>query len=352
MPRRTILVSLMSALTAGALAGERPPLPPIVLAQDYEAARASSWDRSGANRDFVSLPAGEAVELATLAGPGVITHIWLTIGTDHPTYLSDLVLRVYWDGVATPAVDSPIGPFFGLGHDRCADVVSAPIAVMKGRANYIEDPPGRAAFNTYFPMPFRKNARIEVVNRGPEEVPSFFFHIDYQQHRELPESVRYFHARYRSERTRPAEEPEGKNVTEAANYVVLDTRGEGHYVGCTLHVEAHQEDPGEWYEGDETILVDGQALEEAIHGTGTEDYFNMAWGVRRWFQSAYFGTSFHAWNPGEPELESFGRFSVYRFHLLDPVPFAKAIRVTVEHGHNNDAGSRYASVAYWYAAAP
>jgi hypothetical protein len=175
---------------------------------------------------------------------------------------------------------------------------------MTGRADYIEDPPGRAAFNTYFPMPFRKSARIEVANRGPEEVPSFF------------------------------------------------TRGEGHYVGCTLHVEAHQQDPGEWYEGDETILVDGQALAGAIHGTGTEDYFNMAWGVRRWFQSPYFGTSFHAWNPGEPELGAFGRFSVYRFHLLDPVPFKKSIRVTIEHGHNNDAGNRYASVAYWYEASP
>ena len=100
------------------------------------------------------------------------------------------------------------------------------------------------------------------------------------------------------------------------------------------------------------IIVDGKTLKESILGTGSEDYFNMAWGARVWFQSPYFGTSYHRWNPGEPEMTQYGRFSLYRWHLPDPVTFKKSIRVTIEHGHNNNAPNNYASVAYWYADKP
>jgi len=331
------------------LHGADPDLPSIVRPQRYKALRASSWNRTGANRDNITLPAEKETVLSTLEGPGMIRHLWFTIGTNSPHYLSDLVLRITWDGGPGPAVDSPFGPFFGLGHDRCADVVSAPIVVMTGKAGFIKDPPGRAAFNCYFPMPFRARARIAILNRSAEDIPNFFYHIDYQRHASLPGDVLAFHARYRREKTQPAPEPGGKNVTGRENYCILDTRGEGHYIGCTLHVEAHAGEPGKWYEGDDLIIVDGEPLARAIRGTGSEDYFNMAWGVRRHFQSPYFGTSYHAWNPGERENAHFGRFSVYRWHLRDPIPFEKSIRVSIEHGHNNDAGNQYASVAYWYA---
>lgn len=326
-----------------------PDLPPIVRAQRYKARRASSWNPTGANHDNITLPADKETVVSTLEGPGIIRHLWFTIGTNHPKYLSDLVLRITWDDASKPAVDSPFGPFFGLGHDRCADVVSAPIVVMTGKAAFIKDPPGRAAFNCYFPMPFRTHARIAVVNRCGEEIPNFFYHIDYQRHTSLPHDVLAFHARYRSERTHPAPEPDGKNVTGKENYCILETQGEGHYIGCTLHVEAHASEPGKWYEGDDLIVVDDEPLAQAIHGTGSEDYFNMAWGVRRHFQSPFFGTSYHAWNTDERKNAHFGRFSVYRWHLQDPIPFERSIRVSIEHGHNNDAGNRYASVAYWYA---
>ena len=162
----------------------------------------------------------------------------------------------------------------------------------------------------------------------------------------------YFHARYRSEKTTVGKEPNDCNVTAKNNYVILDTTGRGHYVGCTLHVDAHQSDAGKWYEGDDMIIVDGEPVDEAILGTGSEDYFGMAWGVRRWFQSPYCGTAYHRWHPDEPEMLQYGRFSLYRWHLLDPIPFTNSIRVTIEHGHNNNAANKYASVAYWYARSP
>jgi hypothetical protein len=191
-----------------------------------------------------------------------------------------------------------------------------------------------------------------VANRGPREAKQFYYHIDWQRWAELPSDVRYFHASYRCEQTRVATQPTGRNLTGESNYVILDTKGPGHYVGCTLHVEAHKSEAGKWYEGDDMIVVDGEPLKDGILGTGTEDYFGLAWGVRRVYQSPYFGSSYVAWNMGEPEMLQYGRFSTYRWHLPDPIPFTKSIRVSIEHGHNNDAANRYASVAYWYAAVP
>lgn len=331
---------------------QTPSIPSIVMPQDYRAARASSRNPTGANQDSLSIPVGETVTIASLEGPGIIQHCWFTLRGDDPDYLSNIVLRMRWDGADEPAVESPWGPFFALGHGECADVVSEPIVVMAGKASYIKYPPGFAAFNCYFPMPFHRRAEITITNNGAKPLDNFFFHVDYQRYDALPDTTRYFHARYRGELTRVGEEPGGRNVTGANNYVILETAGSGHYVGCSLHVEAHQSEAGKWYEGDDMIVVDGEPLDRAILGTGSEDYFGLAWGVRRWFQSPYFGTSYHHWNEGEPEMLQYGRFSLYRWHLRDPIPFRKSIRVTIEHGHNNDAANRYASVAYWYADKP
>lgn len=333
-------------------AAEPPELPSLTRVQPYEAARASSNNPTGANQDSITIAPGQTAQLADLRGPGVIVHFWFTLRSESPDYLSKLHLQIRWDDVEKPAVDSPWGPFFGLGHDECADVVSEPIVVMAGKAPYIEYPPGLAAFHCYFPMPFRTRARISVVNRDDEPVTAFFYHVDYQRHDALPEDACWFHASYRSEMTRPGTHPGGINATGSENYVILDTTGEGHYVGCTLHVDARPTDKGKWYEGDDMIVVDGRPVRAAILGTGSEDYFGMAWGVRRHFQAPHFGTSYHRWPEGGPEMLQYGRFSLYRWHLRDPIPFRKSIRVSIEHGHDNDAANRYASVAYWYARQP
>jgi hypothetical protein len=351
---RPIILALLAAtgLFTSACVQTPSDLPDIVRTQDYAAARASSVNPTGANHDSVEIPAGATVQIADLQGPGLITHCWFTLRSDSPDYLSTTILQMTWDEAPAPAVDSPWGPFFGLGHDECADVVSAPIVVMAGKASYIHYPPGLAAFQCYFPMPFRSRARITVTNRADKPITAFFCHIDYRKVRSWPHDVHYFHAAYRTELTEPAPEPDDRNRTARENYVILDAAGQGHYVGCTLHVDARPDQKGKWYEGDDMIIVDGQPLADGILGTGSEDYFGMAWGVRRWFQSPYTGTSYHRWPQGGPEMLQYGRFSLYRWHLPDPIPFKKSIRVTIEHGHNNDAANRYASVAYWYARQP
>ena len=46
------------------------------------------------------------------------------------------------------------------------------------------------------------------------------------------------------------------------------------------------------------------------------------------------------------------RSAVYRFHLDAPIPFAKSLKVSIEHGHANVRSDNFYSVAYWYQAEP
>ena len=77
-----------------------------------------------------------------------------------------------------------------------------------------------------------------------------------------------------------------------------------------------------------------------LHGTGTEDYFNHAWGMQRQAY-AYHGAIVH-------EGDVPGYAVSYRFHVVDPIRFAQRIRVSIEHGHANHLSDDWASTAYWY----
>ncbi len=70
-------------------------------AKDYVQKRISSYDRTGGNADARSIAPGETLTLLDEAGPGLISHVWVTIASDDPNHLKALVLRMYWDGEAT-----------------------------------------------------------------------------------------------------------------------------------------------------------------------------------------------------------------------------------------------------------
>lgn len=135
------------------------------------------------------------------------------------------------------------------------------------------------------------------------------------------------------------------NLDGKGNYVMLDAVGEGHYVGVTHGILLNQSDW--WGEGDEMIFIDGDTR-PTINGTGSEDYYNGAWG--------YEGTSFSYPYNGAPLVvnpyQVGGRWCVYRWHRLDPIRFSRSIRVTIEHGHANHRSDNFFTVAYWYQREP
>lgn len=302
--------------------------------RSYRNLRSSSWDRSGGNADWVVVKPGETATLLDIAGAGVVTHIWFTINSPDPMHLKNLVLRAWWDGETAPSIEVPIGDFFGLGLGEYFVYQSALLAVAPVKA-----------LNSYFQMPFAKAAHITLENQGPAPVRSLYFAIDYVALPELPEGLGRFHAQFRQAAPCKGVVSDGKNLSGKDNYVFLEARGKGHFVGVTQAVL--QNENGWFGEGDDMIFVDGDAL-PTINGTGTEDYYNGAWdfGLQA-FANQHQGAPYVV----DPERIG-GRYCLYRWHTEGPIAFEKSIKVTIEHGTANDRSDNFFSTAYWYQTEP
>ena len=327
--------------------------------RDSRRRRFSSWDRTGGNDDRVTLRPGETATLADIGGAGSVSHIWVTVAPERmtitpqsrePDILRRLLLRMYWDGEQHPSVLVPLGDFFGVGHARTVNFASAPLQMSP------EDGKG---MNCFFHMPFADGARIEVVSELAHESVYLYYYVDYEAYDRLEDGLGRFHAQWRRQNPcpgpgqRPAETNEefqlqGSNLSGAGNYVILDAQGRGHYVGCVLSIRnLRATDQWNWYgEGDDMIFIDGDGWPPALHGTGTEDYFNTAWCPSQSYSAPYHGITL----PGGANWS--GEISLYRFHVEDPITFTRGIRVTIEHGHANKRSDDYSSVAYWYQEEP
>lgn len=326
------------------------PLAGLAELREATTKRISSWDKTGGNRDCLSIEPGETALLADIKGAGSIRHIWFTIGCQDNHYLRKLILRMFWDGEKNPSVETPVGDFFGVGHAVLKHFVSLPLTVIQG--------PGRAknaGMNCYFPMPFASGARIEVENECQVPVGAFYYYVDYEQYDSLADNLGRFHAMWNRENPCQAvkhPDPNNEiNLTGEENYLILEAEGRGHYVGCVLNVDninAFHQNYNWFGEGDDMIFIDGEKWPPSCHGTGTEDYFCEAWG----FPSGEYSGPYTGVSLGSDTLEYGGKWSVYRFHIEDPVHFKKSIRVGIEHGHANDQSNDYSSVAYWYQTEP
>jgi hypothetical protein len=292
------------------------------------------------NWDNFRVSPGQTHVLLDEQGPGVITHIWITfLGPEPQDWAKqgsanhqEMLLRMYWDGNPRPAVEAPVGDFFASCFGQRREVVSLPVVVDDGDA-----------YNCFWQMPFRKSARIEIVNESDKPISLLYYNIDWIKKDKLPKETPYFYAQYRQEYP----------VEHGKDYVLLDTKGKGHYVGTVLAV--HTRSPAWFGEGDEKIYLDGEA-KASIWGTGTEDYFLCAWGLKQ-TSTPYFGV---------PYFDQWGivgsHTSAYRWHLNDPIVFNKGIKVSFEHfgwispdenpNHKstswNEREDDYASVAFWY----
>lgn len=293
----------------------------------------SNWDNKNV------LP-GETKVLMDREGPGIVTHIWMTfLGPEpHPWAKNgsadhqEMLFRVYYDGDDRPGVEAPVGDFFANAFGKRSEVISIPVIV--------ED---ADSYNCFWHMPFRKSIRIEIVNQSDKNISLLYYNIDWIKRDSIPDDTPYFYAQYRQEYP----------VQAGADYVILDTEGNGHYVGTVLSVRTRS--PGWFGEGDEKIYIDKEET-PSIWGTGTEDYFLSAWGLQT-TSTPYFGTPyFDQWGIVG------GHTSAYRWHIDDPIVFNTAIRVTIEHygwispdenpeykSHSwNERQDDYSSVAFWY----
>lgn len=317
--------------------------------QPFRAARISSAAADGSNRDMVIVPPNSPHDVARIAGSGRIVHMWFTIASQEPDYLSTTRLKIYWDGAVRPAVDVPLGEFHLLGHKKVRQVNSAFVTVeARPDLNHNLQNRNVGGFNSYFPMPYAKGARIVIENASAHPIQALYYQIDYQKWNSPPSPLR-FHAFHHVTAPEPfpgnqADSRDARNPDGSANHLILDARGRGHFAGVALSIDGVG---AGWWEGDEMFWIDGEPT-PSIAGTGTEDYFGGAWGFRREYNMPYHGVSFLEKPAGRPDWQA-GLYTVYRFHERDPVTFAKSLHVSIERGHNNHRrDSAYSSVAYFY----
>ncbi|SDE46242.1 glycoside hydrolase family 172 protein [Auraticoccus monumenti] len=256
----------------------------------------------------VEIAPGETFVLGEIDSPGRITHIWLT--TAREAWRS-LVLRAHWDGDEEPAVETPVGDFFASGWCRFAQVSSQVVA---------SNPHG--GFNSYWPMPFQRSARLTLENLSPEKVV-VYYQIDYEVGEDVPgPDAGYLHAQFR--RSDP--------LPERTTHPILDVTGRGHYAGTYLAWGVRS--PGWWGEGEVKFYVDDDGEFPSIASTGTEDYFGGAWNFDVPGQGY---TEFSTPYLGMPQVlrpdglyASQQRFGLYRWHLPDPITFRTGLRVDVQ----------------------
>ncbi len=304
-------------------------------------------------RPCVVVQPGETLELADIDGSGAIRQIWLTPTGNYRFS----ILRFYWDGEATPSVEVPVGDFFASAYtsiNTFAQVNSLPVCVNPGNA-----------FNCYWDMPFRTHGRITLENIGLEPM-TIFYQINFTL-TAVPDDAAYFHAQFRRANPLPY-----KDV-----HTILDgVCGQGHYVGTYMAWQVNNN--GWWGEGEIKFYLDGDLpggvvgrhVKEhggecypTICGTGTEDYFcgsynfeNKATRQYQEFSTAYAGMP-HVSRP-DGLYQSNTRFSLYRWHIMDPVRFKTDLGVTMQ-ALGWRSGGRYlpgqddiASTAFWYQAEP
>lgn len=282
----------------------------------------------------IVIQAGECAEIARIEGEGAVQHIWMTpTGTWRNT-----ILRIYWDGEESPSVECPVGDFFASGlQGEFAQISSLAVCVNPG-----------SAFNCYWEMPFRKGCRMTLENRSEEDV-TYYYQIDYIL-TAVPEECAYFHAQFRRVNPLPYKEV----------YPLLDgVRGQGHYVGTYMTWGVHNN--GWWGEGEIKFYLDGDSEYPTICGTGTEDYFCGSYnfdvnGSYREFSTPYSGMPKVVRPDGLYSSQQ--RFSLYRWHIADPIRFQSDLRVTIQ-ALGWRSGGRYlplqddiSSVAFWYQTLP
>ncbi len=284
---------------------------------------------------YIYVKSGEVAELMDVTGPGIIQHIWMTC----TGVWRNQILRIYWDGEETPAVECPVGDFFACGWGEFAPVSSLAVCVNPG-----------SAFNCYWPMPFRKRCRVTLENRNDDQVV-IYYQITYGL-TEVPEDAGYFSAQFRRVNPLPYQ----------SVYTILDgVQGKGRYAGTYLAWGVNNN--GWWGEGEIKFYLDGDKEFPTICGTGTEDYFcgsyNFENKVTHQYQeycTPYAGLCQVIRPDGLYRSQT--RFGMYRWHLKDPICFAQDIRVTIQ-ALGWRSGGRYlpgqddiASVAYWYQDSP
>jgi hypothetical protein len=287
----------------------------------------------------ITLPPTQTTKVTNLKGKGTIRALKFSVSRDQALAMSNVRLRITWDGRKGPSIDAPLPLFHGAGtlynrENKEFLVKAFPVNIhFKDNRVYLE---------CYFPMPFFRSAEVELVNDGPR-IEGLEWNVRYGPLQGSPSQLSYFHATFR----------DLPNPVAGEDLVLLDTRNtegggdwSGHMAG-TSFIFSHEAEL-ETLEGDPRFFFDDSLTPQA-QGTGTEE-----WGGGGDYWGGLNMTLPFVGHPvGAKNLESAQNAedkieSAYRFLLADVMPFGKNAVVRLEHGGTNESTQHYKTVTYWY----
>lgn len=311
---------------------EAAPSEPVARVRDL-------WGRAGQDVSEFTAPPGVRVErvrkrLAVAPGrsavlfeheqPGRIVGLRLTPATALAGKARDVFLRIAFDS-GRPAVLSPVGDFFGFAWGE-----PAMRSLLIGATE-------REAY-CHFPMPFDRAAKVELVSEAAPTGSAL----------EVEAEVAYAAVARRANEGRFGAVWRRENPTRTGEpFTLLEVQGRGHLVGCVLQAQGFESGKTLFFEGDDATWIDGRL---AVHGTGSEDFFNGGWYdvPDRWEKRLSFPLSGCL-----GYQKHLGRTGGYRLLLGDAYGFRERIRQTIEHaGTENSIPTDYAGTTYFYAEAP
>lgn len=275
----------------------------------------------------LELKPGSTAVLASINHPGRILGFELIPSEILNGLHKQIDLKISWDNESLPAVYLPAADFFGFAFGS-RSMESLLLGTTSSKAY------------CYIPMPFDKNAKIELVYRknGPgEKAVSVTSKVYYSTNTRITGKEGRFYAFWRKEQP-----PLGKP------FAFLEGNGRGHYIGTLMQGQATDYTHfTEFFEGDDYTAIDGSMT---IHGTGSEDYFNGGWYAQPGGWVERLGAPISGCLDYSLPL---GRTGGYRLFISDKMPFNKSIVHTIEHGpEKNNRLVDYTSVALYYADKP
>ena len=254
--------------------------------------------------------------------------VWTKIYQDEDL-VNQIFLKITYKDQLEPAIEAPISAFFGFGQYGLFKTLGIMVGLDQDGWMY-----------SYYPMPFEKGIKIELINRSNTNFKDIKTSVSYETNQFQEGSYGYFKANFiENIFDTPSQLRNGKPIE------LLKTTGEGHVVGITHSQSGSYFGLHSRYylEGDEQIYIDGN-LGHSFHGTGTEDLYNGGWYFKNGVQTnPLFGQSNHNYRNNRD------RTVMIRTFLTDPIYFRSEIDFKLEHGGNNDrADSSVHILTYYY----
>ena len=259
----------------------------------------ANFGRKGA--PCTRIQAGDTLVLADIQGSGTIRRIWTTLFKFNKEALRGIKIEIYWDGAKTPAVQAPFGDFFCM-------TMGQPVAFE----NAIFSSPEGKSVNCIIQMPFKKSAKIILVNDSHQDNVCYY-EVDATLGDIHDNNMLYFHAYWRRE---------NPTVLRRDYTILPKVEGKGRFIGCNIGVKADSCYSNFWWgEGEVKIYLDGDTDYPTLCGTGVEDYIGCGYGMGI-FNHQYQGNNFISSNKDA--------YGFYRFHIPDPVYFYHNISATIQ----------------------